>query len=277
MPGTAIPASPGYYDPYANATVAGERTDQGLDTSAGKGSLAAIADGIITKILGPGASGWPGSYVEYKITEPGPLFGQSVYYAEGVTPVQGLQVGQKVTLGQTIANVVPGWHTGIETGFASGIGSESYAMAHGGYTEGQATASGSLWAQIVAGLGGPKTTTPASAPLVGQAPSLPGDPNTGATGLQVITSGNQTQTPASGAINAAGGAIGSAVNTAESLANIAGDIGSFLSNPGKVLLTIALVAVGAMLVYTGVGRMFGVDHPIQQTAQKAAAAKVIAE
>jgi hypothetical protein len=277
MPGPAIPASPGYYDPYANATVAGERTDQGLDTSAGKGSLAAIADGIITKILGPSNSGWPGSYIEYKITEPGPLQGQSVYYAEGVTAAQGLQVGQKVTLGQEIANVVPGWHTGIETGFASGTGSESYAMAHGGYVEGQSTAAGSLWAQIVAGLGGPKTTTPSTAPLVGQAPGLPGDPLTGATGLQLVTAGNQTTTPASSAVNAVGGAVNSAANAAESIANLAGDIGGFLSNPGKVLLTVALIAVGAMLVYTGVGRMFGIDHPVQQTAQKAAAAKVIAE
>lgn len=268
MPGAPLSVTPGYYDPYANATVAGERTDQGLDTSAGKGSLAAIADGIITKILGPASSGWPGSYIEYKITQPGPLFGQSVYYAEGVTPAQGLQVGQKVTLGQTIASVIPGWRTGIETGFASGVGSESYAMAHGGYYEGEVTAAGSEWAQIVAGLGGPKTSTPASAPLIGQAPSLPGDPNTGASGLSLITAGNQTTTPASSVVNTVGDAVSSAADTAESLANIAGDIGSFLSNPGKVLLTIALVLTGAMLVYTGVGRMFGVDHPIQSTEQK---------
>jgi len=265
----------GYYDPYYQATGAtGERVDQGLDTSSGKGTLAAIADGVITQILGP-SSGWPGNYIQYKVTEQGPLLGQLIYYAEGVSPVQGLAVGDTVARGQAVANLTPGWPTGIETGFAAGVGSESYAMAHGGFSESSPnTASGTVWAEIVKALGGPVSPDLAKPEnkIYGQAPL-------GNAAIGQIALGNQSTTPGagvnaavSGAAGTVAGAASTAAKTAESLANLAGDVAGFLSSPEKALLTVGLIVLGVMLVYSGVGRAFGVDQPIKSTAQSGAKA-----
>ena len=153
--GAAINGS-GYVNPLANATVRGERIDQGVDY-AGSGTLGALGPGVVTKVVQSG-SGWEGGgYVEYKLTG-GPYAGHSVYYAEGVTPT--VQVGQTLTAGQPVATIIPGSPHGMELGFAAGNNSEeSYAQAYGGgYAEGTPTAAGQAFSNLVASLGGPAGT-----------------------------------------------------------------------------------------------------------------------
>lgn len=147
----------GYVNPLANATVKGERIDQGVDY-AGSGTLGAIGPGVVTKVVQSG-SGWEGGgYVEYKLTA-GPYAGHSVYYAEGVTPT--VSEGQTLTAGQPVATIISGFPTGMELGFAAGNGSEeSYANVYGGgYTEGSPTAAGAAFSNLVASLGGPPGTS----------------------------------------------------------------------------------------------------------------------
>lgn len=147
----------GYVNPLANATVTGERIDQGVDY-AGSGTLGAIGPGVVTKVVQSG-SGWEGGgYVEYKLTG-GPYAGHSVYYAEGVTPT--VSVGQPLAAGQPVATIISGFPTGMELGFAAGNGSEeSYANVYGGgYTEGAPTAAGAAFSNLVASLGGPAGTS----------------------------------------------------------------------------------------------------------------------
>jgi hypothetical protein len=159
--GAAIDSS-GYVNPLANATVRGERIDQGVDY-AGSGTLGALGPGVVTKVVQTG-SGWEGGgYVEYKLTG-GPYAGHSVYYAEGVTPT--VSVGQTLTAGQPVATIINGFPTGMELGFAAGNGSEeSYANVYGGgYTEGTPTAAGQAFSNLVASLGGPAGTSSASTP-----------------------------------------------------------------------------------------------------------------
>jgi hypothetical protein len=153
--GAAVNGS-GYVNPLANATVRGERIDQGVDY-AGSGTLGALGPGVVTKVVASG-SGWEGGgYVEYKLTG-GPYAGHSVYYAEGVTPT--VQVGQTLTAGQPVATIIPGAPHGMELGFAAGNNSEeSYAQVYGGgYTEGTPTAAGQAFSNLVATLGGPAGT-----------------------------------------------------------------------------------------------------------------------
>lgn len=154
--GASVNAS-GYVNPLANATVKGERIDQGVDY-AGSGTLGAIGPGVVTKVV-PSGSGWEGGgYVEYKLTA-GPYAGHSVYYAEGVTPT--VSVGQTLTPGQPVATIISGFPTGMELGFAAGNGSEeSYANVYGGgSTEGTPTAAGAAFSSLVASLGGPAGTS----------------------------------------------------------------------------------------------------------------------
>ena len=155
--GGAPVSGSGYVNPLANATVKGERIDQGVDY-AGSGTLGAIGPGVVTKVVQTG-SGWEGGgYVEYKLTA-GPYAGHSVYYAEGVTPT--VTVGQTLTAGQPVATIVSGFPTGMELGFAAGNGSEeSYANVYGGgYTEGTPTAAGVAFSNLVTSLGGPAGTS----------------------------------------------------------------------------------------------------------------------
>jgi hypothetical protein len=149
---TVAASSSGYVNPLASATVRAERIDQGVDY-AGSGTLAALGPGVVTQVV-PSGSGWEGGgYVEYKLTA-GPYAGRYVYYAEGVTPT--VSVGQTLSAGQPVATIVPGSSTGIEIGFASGVGQSSYANQYGGgYSEGAATAAGAAFSNLVASLGGP--------------------------------------------------------------------------------------------------------------------------
>jgi hypothetical protein len=150
--GTGSAAAPGYVNPLANASVRAERIDQGVDY-AGSGTLGAIGPGVVTNVVQTG-SGWEGGgYVEYKLTA-GPYAGRSIFYAEGVTPT--VQVGQTLTPGQPVATIIPGSAHGIEIGFAAGKGEAAYASAYGGgYSEGQRTAAGQAFSDLLASLGAP--------------------------------------------------------------------------------------------------------------------------
>jgi hypothetical protein len=143
-------AASGYVNPLANASVRAERIDQGVDY-AGTGTLGAIGPGVVTNVVQTG-SGWEGGgYVEYKLTA-GPQAGRSVFYAEGVTPT--VSVGQTLTPGQPVATIIPGAPHGIEIGFAAGQGQAAYANVYGGgYSEGQRTAAGQAFSDLLASLG----------------------------------------------------------------------------------------------------------------------------
>ena len=149
---TAAAGASGYANPLAGASVRAERIDQGVDY-AGTGTIGAIGPAVVTQVV-PSGSGWEGGgYVEYKLTA-GPYAGRYVYAAEGVTPT--VSVGQTLSAGQPVASIVPGSSTGVEMGFASGNGESSYASVYGGgYSEGQLTAAGQAFSNLIASLGAP--------------------------------------------------------------------------------------------------------------------------
>jgi hypothetical protein len=249
MPGTAQFESPlpNYENPLAGDSVTPERIDQGVDY-AGSGTLKAIARGVVTAVLGPAngtSSGWPGTgnFLEYQITQPGTLLGKFVYYAEGITP--NVKVGDTLTPGQSIATIVPSSPTGIEIGYGSGIGSQSYASQHGGYTEGQLTAAGQAFSNLVKQLGGPAGLVEGRT-AVGTAPNV------------------DLKTPGAGALNTFGNVVSapvtaakSAVGAAEDAASLTADLVKFVNNPMPALLTVGLVALGAGLAFAGVKQMLG--------------------
>jgi hypothetical protein len=146
------PNASGYVNPLAGAQVRPERIDQGVDY-AGSGTLGALGPGVVTQVVQSG-SGWEGGgYVEYKLTA-GPYAGRYVFYAEGVTPT--VSVGQTLSPGQPVATIIPGSAHGIEIGWGSGQGESAYASAEGGgYSEGQMTAAGKAFSDLIASLGGP--------------------------------------------------------------------------------------------------------------------------
>lgn len=150
-------AATGYTNPLAHATVRGERVDQGVDY-AGTGSLSAIGAGRVTYI-GTSGTGWPGAYLQYRLLG-GPNAGCYVYYAEGVTPVSTLHVGDTVSPGETLATIIPGWPTGVEVGWGSGDSTKTYAAAAGGWTsqddaDSHASAAGKSFSELIGALGGP--------------------------------------------------------------------------------------------------------------------------
>ncbi len=146
-----------YVNPLGAARVRPERIDQGVDY-AGSGTLAAIGAATVTYV-GTTATGWPGSFIEYRLLD-GADAGCYVYYAEGVNPAAGLSVGETVAAGQPIASIIPGWPTGIELGWGAGITTATYAAdAHQwSATRDQdsiASAAGKSFSALVASLGGP--------------------------------------------------------------------------------------------------------------------------
>jgi hypothetical protein len=151
-PPSTPPVSSGrYVNPLARASVTPERIDQGVDYS-GSGTLTAIGAG---RIITTSASGWPGRFIEYRLTS-GADAGRYVYYAEGVSPVAGLHVGQSVQPGQAIATM----SGGIEVGWGSGVGSQPLAQAEGQWKSGSdagnlATPAGRSFSALIASLGGP--------------------------------------------------------------------------------------------------------------------------
>jgi hypothetical protein len=146
-----------YVNPLRLAAVKPERVDQGVDY-AGTGKLTALGLGRITN-LAISTLGWHGSYIEYQLLA-GPDAGCYVYYAEGVTPVSGLHVGQQIRAGQPVATIVPGSSTGIEIGWAAGHRMITYATAAGQWSSAHEQASipsaaGLYFSSLIASLGGP--------------------------------------------------------------------------------------------------------------------------
>jgi len=148
-----------YFNPLQSASVTAERIDDGVDY-AGSGYFDALAECVVTSVK-PG--GWApyGNFIEYKITQPGPLEGVFVYYAEGVDAV--VQEGDTVRGGEHICSLIPGWHSGTEIGFAAGNGISSWASVDGGGHHSKwevggvtnvATASGIAFSRLVQRLGG---------------------------------------------------------------------------------------------------------------------------
>lgn len=144
------PSPSGYVNPLAHASVTPERIDQGVDY-AGTGTLTAIGDARIIYV-GITGTGWPGAFIEYQLLN-GPDAGRYVYYAEGVRPSSGISVGRTVGAGQPVATLIPGWSTGIEIGWAAGIGTETYAAEHGEHS--YPTPAGESFSALIASLGGP--------------------------------------------------------------------------------------------------------------------------
>lgn len=155
-----------YVNPLSKAHVTPERIDMGVDY-AGTGDYVALGNAVVTQV-NPGGWGQYGNYIEYQLTD-GPQKGKYIYYAEGVTPK--VSVGQKLSAGQIVASLIPGWHSGTEIGYGSGQTDSAYASAAGGgYTEGAHTASGQAFSDLVKSLGGPPGVA-SSAPITGTAPS----------------------------------------------------------------------------------------------------------
>jgi hypothetical protein len=147
----------GYVNPLASASVSAKRIDQGVDY-VGSGALSAIGDATITYIS-LSDTGWPGAFIEYQLRS-GPETGCYVFYAEGVTPVQGLRVGQRVRGGQAIATIDPTNTAGIEIGWGAGSGTKTYAAKQGlwGATaeaDNIPTSPGLSFSSLIASLGGP--------------------------------------------------------------------------------------------------------------------------
>ncbi len=147
----------GYVNPLAGATVKPERIDQGVDY-AGSGALVAIGSGRVIYVA-TSNTGWPGAFIEYQLLS-GADAGCYVFYAEGVTPADGLTVGETVAAGQPIATIIPKWPTGIELGWAAGRGTKAYAKVAGQWStiddqDNIATPAGKSFSALIAALGGP--------------------------------------------------------------------------------------------------------------------------
>lgn len=146
-----------YVNPLAGAAVVAKRIDQGVDY-AGSGMLTAIGAASVTSIA-MSDTGWPGAFIEYRLLV-GPDDGCFVYYAEGVSPADGLYAGETVRAGQPIATIVPDNASGIEVGWGAGDGTKSYAAETGDWdatheTDNIPTAAGENFSALIASLGGP--------------------------------------------------------------------------------------------------------------------------
>jgi hypothetical protein len=149
--------SSGYVNPLASATVKPKRIDQGVDYT-GSGALKAIGAGTVTEVALTD-TGWPGAFIEYRLTA-GPDAGCFVFYAEGVTPVPGLTVGQVVRAGRPIATLIAGYAAGIEVGWGAGVGTATLAAQRGEWsstndTDSIPTGTGRSFSALIAALGGP--------------------------------------------------------------------------------------------------------------------------
>jgi peptidoglycan hydrolase-like protein with peptidoglycan-binding domain len=144
------PPTNGYVNPLADASVRPERIDMGIDY-AGTGTLTAMGQARVT-FVATTDTGWPGAFIEYQLLN-GPDAGRYVYNAEGVRPASGIYVGAVVQPGQAVAYLIPGWPTGIEIGWGSGIGTSTLAEQLGEHT--YPTSAGEDFSALIASLGGP--------------------------------------------------------------------------------------------------------------------------
>jgi hypothetical protein len=172
IPGVSLVPTPTLYaNPLKDANVTPERIDMGVDY-AGTGHYSAIAKGVITT-WAPGGWGKYGNYLQYEITEPGTLHGVTIYYAEGID--SNRNVGDTFKAGEWLCNLIPGWHSGTELGFAgSKGGTDTWANEFGGgWTPAQdaandTTRAGLAFSRLVQQLGGPGGRPPGA--LIGKFP-----------------------------------------------------------------------------------------------------------
>ncbi len=225
-----------YTNPIGKASLTPERIDMGVDY-AGTGPLLALGNGVVTQV-NPGGWGQYGNYMQYQLTD-GPDAGKYIYYAEGITPT--VKVGDKVSVGQVVANLIPGFHSGIELGFGAAGQDSTYAsVSGGGYSEGARTASGQAFSDLVRALGGYPGLAEGR-PVTGTAPAL-GDAKAGG----VVDSVAHAL-----GYDAARSALGSGVgDIAGSLFN---DIfGSLAKNAKYAALALVVIVGGFVLIGKGV-------------------------
>jgi murein DD-endopeptidase MepM/ murein hydrolase activator NlpD len=147
----AIPApthapSGNYVKPFEGATA--ERIDQGQDFSMAPGTpIRAIGDGVVTAIVPGWSSGQP--LVAYKLTS-GSHAGHTVYVAEQIAPA--VKVGQRVSAGQPIGQYAA-HGTGIETGWADGMGAGGVLAQSREFSGSNPTKSGQSFSAFLKALG----------------------------------------------------------------------------------------------------------------------------
>ena len=164
----------GYHNPFEKAKgVVGERTDMGVDYhTAGSGEeLVAIGDGVVTAYISNWFDGEP--LIAYEITQSGPLHGQIIYYAEGITT--NLRPGAQVHAGSYVATTTS-QPTGLELGYCEANGKtlaeEEWKSNPAPDSERGPTKYGSMFARVLIKLGAPPSSdVPSTGPLV------PGGPN----------------------------------------------------------------------------------------------------
>ncbi|MDQ6784124.1 MAG: M23 family metallopeptidase, partial [Actinomycetota bacterium] len=145
------PAPPGSYDNPLRGIVGLTplRIDQGVDY-AGSGPLYAIGDGVVVSTTN---SGWPGgAFIAIRLTD-GPAAGDVVFEAENITPL--VSIGQQVTA-NTVLGTLHNAYPNSELGWGSSraIGS-ALAPYYGGYIQGDSTALGVNFNQLLVKLGAP--------------------------------------------------------------------------------------------------------------------------
>jgi pilus assembly protein CpaE len=155
----AAPTGPvpiGYVNPFRNSVgLVAERIDQGVDYS-GQGQIDAIGNGTIEFSQPAGPYSWPGNwYLAYQLDD-GIEQGKWIYIAEDVTPVKNWQPGDKVSAGEPLLTFGPNEGHGIETGWAQKVaGGFPNAIAHSQYHEGDRTAAGQDFSNLLQLLGAP--------------------------------------------------------------------------------------------------------------------------
>lgn len=159
MPPRRTP-SPVYRNPFRDARVTAERIDMGVDYAAPQGDpIYAIGPAVVLTVYpAGGGSGWPGGgWVSYRLTA-GSNAGQIVYVAEDISPT--VLAGQQVTSSTVVARFVAGT-SGIETGWASGLGTGTLAAQQGEIPPPPtdpglySTEAGVTFSNLIASLGGP--------------------------------------------------------------------------------------------------------------------------
>lgn len=156
----------GYQNPFKNVpNISGKRIDQGVDYG-GDGPVLPIGKGTVTYV--GTNTGWPGgNYIAYQLSD-GPAQGKYVYVAENCTPevTQGQTLDLTTTL-CTMRNAYPF----IEIGWSKDPGTVDLAAASDVYSEGNVTAYGVNFSQLLEKLGAPAGTGDRSNPVG----SLPAD------------------------------------------------------------------------------------------------------
>lgn len=75
--------------------------------------------------------------------------------------------------------------------------------------------------------------------------------------------------PSKNVIQQGANAVSGAVDAGAKAVSFINSVGGFFSNPGPALLTAGLVLLGALLVYSGAGRILGFEKPVASTARAA--------